>query len=216
MNRTITVKGVGTASAAPDYTTLSMTLHTKGVTYEEALRSSSERVRRLQDAVKKAGIEKDALKTASFDVDTDYKSKKDRSGVYHQIFVGYICNQTLTVSFDFDNRLLSEILSAIADSDAVPELSIRFTVKDPDKIKTELLENAAENARRKAEILCRASGVELGTLVSIDYNWGELDVYSRTQYGLEDCAVMSNCAVPDITPDDVRASDTATFVWEIR
>ena len=70
---------------------------------------------------------------------------------------------------------------------------------------------------KKAEILCDASGVVLGKLLSIEYNWGELDICSDTRYSLaEDCLVapmMANCI--DIEPDDITVSDTAVFVWEI-
>lgn len=57
-------------------------------------------------------------------------------------------------------------------------------------------------------------------LLSIDYNWGELNVYSNTRYDMaEDCLVapmMARCAEIDIEPDDIDISDTATFVWEIK
>ncbi|MCD8123982.1 MAG: hypothetical protein LUE23_02965 [Lachnospiraceae bacterium] len=44
------------------------------------------------------------------------------------------------------------------------------------------------DAQRKAEILCEASGVKLGQLLNVDYNWGELEIYSNTQYKLsEEC-----------------------------
>ena len=45
-------------------------------------------------------------------------------------------------------------------------------------ISEELLINATENAKTKAEILCKASGNTLGQLLNIDYNWGELNVFS--------------------------------------
>ena len=79
--------------------------------------------------------------------------------------------------------------------------------------------SATKNAREKAEILCRASGVELGKLQSIDYNWGELNIVSRTSYEMEDCIMpmmaLRECGVPDVEPDDIDLHDTATFVWEI-
>ena len=56
------------------------------------------------------------------------------------------------------------MISAIANSGANPELSIAFTVRNPAKVSEELLESAALNARAKAEILCRASGSEMGQL----------------------------------------------------
>ena len=73
--------------------------------------------------------------------------------------------------------------------------------------------------REKAEILCEASNVALGDLLAIDYNWGELNVVSRTEYMLDEkCLAMPMGAMADmdIEPDDIDVSDTATFVWEIR
>ena len=35
---------------------------------------------------------------------------------------------------------------------------------------------------KKAEILCEAASVTMGDLIAIDYNWGELDIYSHTRY----------------------------------
>jgi len=115
---------------------------------------------------------------------------------------------------------LSQALAAIAGCLSHPELSIAFTVKDATAINEEMLRSATANAKRKAEILCEASGVELGQLLTIDYNWGELDIFSHTQYGLsDDClyeAAPSMARSIDIEPDNIDVSDTATFVWEIK
>ena len=37
--------------------------------------------------------------------------------------------------------------------------------------------SAAKNARKKAETLCAAIGAKVGSLVRIDYNWGEINIY---------------------------------------
>lgn len=96
---------------------------------------------------------------------------------------------------------------------------IAFTVKEPSKVSRILLENASLNAKEKADVLCRCLGVKLGVLLSIDYNWGELNVLSRTRYEIADAMMplmaASECSVPEIEPDDIDVRDTATFVWEI-
>lgn len=126
----------------------------------------------------------------------------------------------MKLAFDFDSKQLAKVISAIADCGAQPELSIAFTVKNPARVSEELLINATENARAKAEILCKASGSTLGQLLNIDYNWGELNVYSRTSYEVEDCIqplmAMSKCAAPEIEPDDIDVTDTVAFTWEIQ
>lgn len=82
-----------------------------------------------------------------------------------------------------------------------------------------LLQSACANAKAKAEILTKASGVTLGELVSIDYNWGELHLYSPTRYEMDEACMMRASAAPtamDIEPDDIDVSDSVTFVWEIK
>ena len=83
-------------------------------------------------------------------------------------------------------------------------------------INEEMLRSATINAKRKAEILCDASGAKLGNLIAIDYNWGELDIYSHTRFDCceEAMAPMKACSI-DIDPEDIDVSDTATFVWEL-
>ena len=111
-------------------------------------------------------------------------------------------------------------VGTISESGAAPELSIAFTVKDPAKVSEALLISATENAKAKAEILCKASGNELGQLISVDYNWGELNVISGTRYAMEDSVqplmAKSGLNAPEIEPDDINVSDTVTFTWEIK
>ncbi len=220
MMRTITVKGVGNVSAKPDYISISMTIESVDNNYDKAMAGAARRIENLKAAAVSVGYEKEALKTISFNVETRYENVRDRQGSYKREFAGYACVYRLKLAFDFDSKQLAKVISAIANSGANPELSIAFTVKNPAKVSEELLESAAQNARAKAEILCKATGAELGQLISIDYNWGELNIVSRTSYEMEDClmplAAMDKCCAPEIEPDDINVSDTVAFTWEIK
>ena len=220
MMRTITVKGVGNVSAKPDYISISMTIESVENDYDKAMDGAARRIENLKAAAVSVGYEKEALKTISFNVETRYENVRDRQGSYKREFAGYACVYRLKLAFDFDSKQLAKVISAIANSGANPELSIAFTVKNPAKVSEELLESAAQNARAKAEILCKAAGAELGQLISIDYNWGELNIVSRTSYEMEDClmplAAMDKCCAPEIEPDDINVSDTVAFTWEIK
>lgn len=217
--RTITVKGMGRVSAAPDYVVISMSLESQAMEYEETMEQAAKQIEALNASLEKAGFEKKSVKTTNFNVRTDYERIKNRDGEYKSVFNGYVCSHRLKVEFDFDTKRLAQTLYAISKCLAKPELSISFTVKDPSAVSKELLKSATVNAKAKAEILCEASGVELGQLLSIDYNWGELNIVSRTDYMLEEkCMAMPMGALTDmdIEPDDIDVSDTATFVWEIK
>ena len=217
--KTITVKGIGKASAQPDWIVLSLSLDTTHPDYGTAMHLASYKIDQLNAALEKIGFEAESVKTADFHVHTDYRNHRDAQGNYHQVFDGYRIIHRLKIAFDFDTQVLAKALGAVSACAAEPELSVRFTVKDTAAINQQLLQSAATNARAKAEILCTAAGASLGELVNIQYSWGELNVYSHTQYDLaEDCNCLVGGAAPkgiDIHPEDIDVSDTVTFVWQI-
>ncbi|MBD5092855.1 MAG: SIMPL domain-containing protein [Subdoligranulum sp.] len=217
MTRTITVKGIGGISAKPDYIELTLSVDATEKDYEKAMENAAERIALLEKAVEGTGFEKGALKTLCFKVDTHEEQIKDQDGHYRWIFAGYCCTYRFQLGFDFDSGRLADVLSAVTDSGAKPELKISFTVKDPTQINEALLMNAAANARKKAELLCHAAGAELGRLCSINYNWSELTIVSPTSYEADAGMPMApacRCA-PEISPEDINLHDTAVFVWEI-
>lgn len=218
MLRTITVKGIGKVSTKPDFIVLSMNLESQRTEYEAVMAAAAESIEQLNNALYNVGFDKDAVKTTNFNIHTDYDSERQKDGSYKRIFNGYVVSHNLKVEFDFDSARLSKALSAGGSCLAHPQLNIAFTVKDATEINEEMLCSATVNAKRKAEILCEASGVELGNLLSIDYNWGELNIYSDTRYEMaDDCIAAPMMAKSiEIEPDDIEVSDTATFVWEIK
>lgn len=216
MEKTITVKGTGSVSVQPDLTIVSLTLKSLDKDYEKAMQYASEKLSALQSALENIGFAKDDLKTTSFNVNTEYESVRDKNGNYKSVFEGYACVQGLKLEFDFDTKVLSKVLSAIAACISEPQLNIRFSVKDKAAVNDALLESAAANAKKKAEVLTKASGVTLGELISINYNWAELDIYSDTRYEMEEkCMCAPSSINMDIPPDDIEVGDSATFVWSI-
>lgn len=216
--KTITVKGVGSVSVKPDFIVLSLSLESIAKEYETAMNLAAKKIADLNKSLEKIGFEKESVKTTNFNVRTDYDTKKDRDGDYYRVFNGYVVKHYLKLSFDCDTKVLAKAIGAIASCVAEPELSVSFTVKDSSAVNEELLKSAAENAKKKAEILCAASGATLGDLVNIDYNWGELNVYSRTRYEVDECMKKLSCTDDmdiDIEPDDIDVKDTVTFVWEM-
>lgn len=221
MERTITVKGTGRIHQKPDQTVVGMTLKSKNKEYDKAMECEAEAYNHLCAALGSLGFAAEDIKTTAFDIDADYESYQNRKeGRYVNTFAGYICEHNLELRFDFDTEQLSKVLDVIGKNNTgEPELSIRFTIKDKDATADALLEDAAQNALRKAKVLAEASGVALGQLVSVNYNWDEVDFYSNTRYLTgEECLrapVCGSARSADFTPDDVSLSDSATFVWEI-
>lgn len=218
MERTITVKGVGAVSLKPDLMVVSMVLNSKDMDYEKSISLATNQVEELRSALVNVGFKKEDLKTLDFGVDIAEKRVRDKEGDYEYVFDGYECRHRLKLEFDLDIKVLGRALSAIATCSATPNVSINFSVKDSNAVSAEILKRATQNAKHKAEILCESASVKLGSLVTIDYNWGEINVTSRTRYldsNQHCCAPTMAFAEMDIEPEDIDAEDSATFVWEI-
>lgn len=214
--RTITVKGVGTASTKPDYVIINFTLISKDKDYTKSVDEANRRIELLKNSIENVRFSVEDLKTLSYNVRTDYESVRNKFGSFDRKFMGYCCEYHLRLGFYFDPKRLSEVMTAISDSKADAELSISFSVKNPAKISRELLKSAAEDAREKADVLSSALGAKLGALLSIDYNWGEINVVSSSTYGVDRMAnAVPLAAAPEFEPEEIDSRDSATFIWEL-
>ena len=218
MNRVITVKGIGKVSAKPDLIVLSMSLAIKNMDYEKTIEESAVAISQIQKSIVGIGFEKSDLKTTDYKVKTSYKSVHDLRNNYKDVFDGYECKHSLKLEFDFEMKKLAKVFSALAACPANPQFSVAFSVKDKNAVSEDLIVDAAENAKVKANILAKASGVTLGQIVNIDYSWGELHMCSDTGFEMRDALNRlrpGSLMEMDIEPDDIDVSDTVTFVWEI-
>lgn len=100
-----------------------------------------------------------------------------------------------------------------------PEISIEYTVSDPEKYKDELLKNAIEDSKHKAQVLAHATNVELGDIVFIDYSWGEINFVSKPIQNFAFASAEKTMGSPgydiDIEADDIDVADTVTVIWNI-
>ncbi len=215
--RTITVRGTAQMSAKVDLVTLTMTLESQDMDYAVAMKEASSQINALKKAFGKIKFKEEDVKTADFNVRTDYKSVKNGNG-YTQEFNGYVVTHKLKLAFDFDSDRLAEAISALSSSEVNPKLSVTFSVKDPTAINEELLRLAADNARKKAETLCTEMKVELGEVRQINYSYQNPNLISTTQYSVAQNKMMLSSAdsAISIEPEDITVTDTVEMVWEIK
>lgn len=214
MERTIRVKDKGKISVKPD--TIKITIKAEGLrwNYDETVEQSTKDTRILRDALEKAGLDPKNLKTTHFSIDSKYKSYHDKNNDYKEKFVGYEYNHRAYIEFDNDNKILGRVLYELAHCDVKVKFEINHTVKDKEKVKNDLLEKAVEDSTTKAKVLAKASGVKLKEILSIDYSWGEIEIYSETMNDLMLCEAASRYDI-DIEADDIDVRDTVTITWII-
>lgn len=217
MERTIRVKGKGKISVKPDMIRLDITANEVCKEYDEVIEKSALCIKKIKETVKRAGLSGKEIKTVKFDVDSKYESYRDKNGNYKSRLVGFQYTQNLYIKFPNDNSQLGKILYELSRCDISVEFSIKHTVKDITAVKNELLVNAVQDSKNKAEILSKASGVALGDIINIDYSWGEIEIYSEPiqNYYLAESTISEPYNI-DIEADDIDVQDTVTIVWEIR
>ena len=214
--RTIHIRGTGHAAQIPDTVVLSLTLTAQNKEYSAAVKIGSQQVDMLREAIVEAGFKADDLKTTNFNVRAIYENEEYRDNTtkrYRQIFVAFECRHDLKLTFEFDNAKLNAAVDTIAASLSQPKISIAFTIKDVDGFSDKILKSAARDARRKAKILCAALGVNLGKLLEINYSWDVLNINRENILCAESAVGAKNSF--DFKPDEIKASDTVDFLWEI-
>ena len=211
--RTIVVKGVGSATAPVDLIIITTNISTIDLDYEESFFLNNKRTKEFKDALINIGHDEFDIKTSNFNVNMVTESYKDSKGNYKSKFVGYNVSHKLKVEFPFDKLMLAKTIKAISKTEAHSNLSFTFSIKDEESLKKEVLRNAAINAREKAMILAEASKVTLGEVLNIDYSWKEVNIYSRSNF---DIMMDYNVNVSaDINPDDVQLEDVVTIIYSI-
>lgn len=211
MERFITVKGTGHVEVAPDQIELSFSLSALDEDYGKSIQHAAWSYQTLVDAIVQCGFKEEDIKTSDYSVSAEYRTEKH----YHDIFVGWKCDHDVNIKFPLDMDLLGRVIDSVTQPGVKAETDLRFFKSGSEAVQQALLESAARNARKKAEILCVASGVKLGELCRIDYSWGEIRLYSesrvRPDQG-EDCICS---LMPDVHPENIEVDDSATFVWSI-
>lgn len=211
--RTIVVKGTGTASAPVDMVVIKTTISALDLEYEDSFLYNAHKTEKFKRALTSIGHDENSIKTSDFSVTKETEQYKEGKE-YKYRFIGYRVSHRITVEFPFTKSLLSKTIKALSKTDVYSNLDFTFTVKDKDKLKKEVLRNAAINAKEKALILAEASGVSLGEVLNIDYNWQEVNIYSRSNFDfLVNESIDMNV---DINPNDVEVDDVVTIIYSIK
>ena len=202
MDRILTVTGTGKLSVKPDTTVVDILTEETYESYEQTLEKSSEATLILKEAIKSAGLDSKDLKTRSFSIDTAYETIYDDKNNPKRRFIGYSYSQNTSIAFPSNNKQLGKLLYAVANCPLDAEISLRFTLANPEPWKD----------------LTSVSDVRLGEIKKIDYSWVDVDFSVRpvTKFAMaraySDESMSYNI---DIEAADIDMTESVTLEWEI-
>ena len=125
----------------------------------------------------------------------------------------------MSLSFDFDADRLASLMDGLTSCGADARLNVGFSVKDPAAAESSLLEAVCDDAKKKADVICRRLEAYPGKLISVRQGGGIMNMRSSTEFATDELAaprlMKSARFAPDITPSDVTINSEAVFEWEL-
>ena len=206
--RILRVQGKGNVSKEPDMVTLSFEVESLSMDYEESLNNLNAQVEDLRKNMEASGLDRVQLKTAHFNLDLKSSYEKNR-----YVFKGYGASHRMIIEIPMDKTLLNKVIRNVAQGHSGATIDISFSVRDKEALRKSVLIQAVQTARMNAEILASSAGVKLGKLMEMDYGHTEVHFYDHQEVSM--CMSESLSCDVDIEPQDVRAADNVTLVYEI-
>lgn len=161
----IVVAGEGSISVAPDYAEITAGVTTKAKTAKEAIDANSKLMTAVMAALLDAGIAKKDIQTSQFSVQPVYTTQ----GNTEPKLTGFSASNQVAVTIRQIDKV-GEIADRLISAGATNIGNLAFLHSDMSKLLDQAREAAVADARRKAELYARASGVTLGRVVLINEN----------------------------------------------
>ena len=186
--------------------------------YAGSVDASNRLINDLKDRLEGIGFQRDDVKTIHFSTRPIYQSVEEGlvNKRYRRQLECFETDHNIKMEFDLDNDMINQVLKCLKGFGSDLQFEIDFSVKDPQAMKREVILDATRNARFNAEVLAEASSVELGDLVSIEYNWVDFYFNSRSNYDFEDICLCDANEYVEFDPDEIEISDSVSFVWQIK
>lgn len=158
MDRTVTVSASATIHAKPDTARIQTGVVTQDATARAALAANTVAMASVIDGLKSLGVEAKDIQTSNFNVNPRYNHNRD--GRPPEL-VGYqVTNEVSAMIRDLGK--LGEILDKVVSLGSNQMRGLSFEVSNAEILKDSARTQAVKNARRRAELIAKAAGAELG------------------------------------------------------
>ena len=159
----VIVRGEASVSLPPDYAQIRSGVTTRAKTVREATDANSKLMSAVTAALIDAGVAPKDMQTSHFSIQPVYVQPEPRGEAK---LAGYSVSNQLTVTIRQIAKL-GDIIERLVAAGVTDVGNVTFLVADASKQLDQVREAAVADARRKAELYARASGVTLGPVAWI-------------------------------------------------
>lgn len=165
MKRTVSVRGEGVMTTAPDQVRLSVSVNTRGENASAAMKSASTKTAEILTVLKNLGVEEKNIQTSRVNVSPTYDYSKQ---IQPPPIVGYNAANDFTVLFK--GKLMEkvgEFMDKAAAAGATNFGALQYETSRQRELEREAMKKAADDAKARAEVLAKQLGASLGPVVTI-------------------------------------------------
>lgn len=166
---TLSVTGNGTVLVESDLAIVTVGVQETSKDVLEAQSTVNEKIAAIKQALLDAGVEESEINTDSINIYANYDYSDNT-----EVIVGYTARNSLSVrTTDMDN--VGSLIDAAFVAGANTLDNVQFTVQDDTQAREQALTMAVEDARRKADVLASAAGLQVASIERISE--GGVSVY---------------------------------------
>jgi uncharacterized protein YggE len=216
VQNTISVSGVGEATAIPDSIRFTVGVNHEAETVEAAQTQSTEAINEIIDYLIEAGVAEEDIKTTNYNISPRYEYYEagvSRPGGQRQL-VGYQVSQTLEVTTE-GTAQAGELLSGVGSRGADTVSSLQFVVEDEESVQREAQVNAIADARQNAKALAKALGVSLDGGVGYNELGGVSPMFRMESVTMDDFGAGGTLS-PQIPTGENRVESRVQVIYKIK
>ncbi|WBL79186.1 SIMPL domain-containing protein [Bradyrhizobium xenonodulans] len=202
----ITVSGEATMSAAPDLAQIDAGVANDAKSAKEASDANNAAMGKVLLALKGAGIAEKDYQTSRLSLQPQYGQNKSTGA---SPVVGFRASNRVTVKIR-DVTKVATIIDTLVSAGANDIGNISFEVTQASKLLDDAREQAVADARRKAEIYAKATGVTLGAPISVAEGGAPVPLFKARM------ATAPMAAPAAVAPGEETLSVTVNVSWAIK
>lgn len=153
---TLSVSGEGRAQCQPDRAVISIGVATFNRDAAAAQNENAKISSVIQSAIQSLGIDAKDIQTRNY----SFNPKYNYEGNKRNEIDGYTVDNTVVVLVN-DVNMVGKVIDASLSSGANKVNSLQFSVKNPEPLRKEALQNAIKDARGKAEVIAAGLGMKI-------------------------------------------------------
>jgi uncharacterized protein YggE len=175
--REVTVTGFASRVIKPDKVVLTLTVENEDAKISDAIKNNATSVSKVIEVLKSLGINDEQITTSQYSVNPVYSLEQvgDIECSHYtpprkECLVGYRATYVLTITMDSDANI-GKVVDAVSEAGVTSITGIGFTLSEElhKSVMDELIKDAVEDAKSKAEKLLMPLGESIGKVKSIRY-----------------------------------------------